>query len=276
MGADDWTDEENDLLVAEYFEMLKLGLQGQSFNKAARQRELARSIPRSVKAIGRKQQNVSAILEDRNQLWITGLSPAEHYQKSLKDAVQRHLDARQQEDLQQVPEERMELDEGPEEYIAPPPSQASTIELTKPRNVVRRAQKLDYAERDASNRELGKLGEAYVVQLEQQRLKKAGRTDLAEQVIWASEEEGDGLGYDIRSYEIDGTERLIEVKTTNGGRETPFYISENELSFSEDEPERFVLVRVYNFSEEPACFELRSPLEQNLSLKPAVYKAVPE
>ncbi|KZK89230.1 hypothetical protein PsAD5_05591 [Pseudovibrio sp. Ad5] len=46
MGADDWTDEENDLLVAEYFEMLKLGLQGQSFNKAARQRELARSIPR--------------------------------------------------------------------------------------------------------------------------------------------------------------------------------------------------------------------------------------
>lgn len=276
MGANDWTDEENDLLVADYFEMLKLDENGQSFNKTARRRELAVYVPRSSKSIERKQQNVSAILENLGRDYVSGLKPLHNKQSSLQDAVQRYFDTQARDGLPELPETRLELDEGPEEYIAPPPSQASTIEPTTPRNVVRRAQKLDYAERDASNRELGKLGEAYVVQLEQQRLKKAERTDLAEKVIWASEEEGDGLGYDIRSYEIDGTERLIEVKTTNGGRQTPFYISENELRFAEDEPEKFVLVRVYNFSEEPACFELRSPLEQNLSLKPAVYKAVPE
>ncbi|QUS55871.1 DUF3883 domain-containing protein [Pseudovibrio brasiliensis] len=276
MGANDWTDEENDLLVADYFEMLKLELQGQSFNKAARQRSLARSIPRSEKAIGRKQQNVSAVLEALGHLWNTGLSPAKHYQKSLKDTVQRHLDAQQQVDFLPAPETRLELDEEVEGYIAPPPSRATTIELTKPRSTVRRAQKLDYAERDASNRELGQQGEAYVFQLEKRRLKAAGRPDLAEKVCWVSQEEGDGLGYDIRSYELDGSERLIEVKTTNGNRETPFYLSENELRFSKDEPERFVLVRVYNFSEGPSFFELRSPLEQGVSLKPAVYKAVPK
>ncbi|AEV34870.1 hypothetical protein PSE_0358 [Pseudovibrio sp. FO-BEG1] len=276
MGVNDWTDEENDLLVADYFEMLKLELQGRSFNKAARRRELARSIPRSEKSIEFKQQNVSAVLDARKHPWVTGLRPAKNYQRSLEDAVQRHFDARGQGSLQGLPETRLELDEEVEGYIAPPPSQAATIELTKPRSAVRRAQKLDYAERDANNRKLGQQGEAYVFQLEKQRLQAAGRPDLAEKICWVSREEGDGLGYDIRSYEPDGSERLIEVKTTNGNRETPFYLSENELRLSEDEPERFVLVRVYNFSEGSSFFELRSPLEQGVSLKPAIYKAIPK
>ncbi|SFT78242.1 protein of unknown function [Pseudovibrio denitrificans] len=276
MGANDWTDEENDLLVADYFEMLKLELQGQSFNKAARRRELALSIPRSEKSIEFKQQNVSAVLDARKHPWVKGLRPAKNYQRSLENAVQRHFDGREQDSLQELPKTRLELDEEGEGYIAPPPSQAATIELTKPRSAVRRAQKLDYAERDANNRELGQQGEAYVFQLEKQRLEAAERPDLAEKVRWVSQEEGDGLGYDIRSYELDGSERLIEVKTTNGNRETPFYLSENELRFSKDVPERFVLVRVYNFSEGPLFFELRSPLEQGVSLKPAIYKAVPK
>ncbi len=269
MATSDWTDEENDLLISDYFEMLKLELQGESFNKAARRRELARSVPRSEKSIEFKQQNVSAVLDAMKHPWVTGLRPAKNYQRSLKDAVQRFLGPQQQE----VPETRMEFDEGTAAYIAPPPSQASTVKVTKPLNVARRAQKPNYAERDANNRELGKLGEEYVLKAEKQQLEEAGRADLAERVCWVSQEKGDGLGYDIRSFANNGTERFIEVKTTNGSRETPFYISENELKFSDDEPERFVLVRVYNFSEKPACFELRSPLEQGVSLKPAVYKA---
>ena len=47
------------------------------------------------------------------------------------------------------------------------------------------------------------------------------RDDLARKVIWVSEEEGDGAGYDIESFEPDGRPRLIEVKTTNGWERTP-------------------------------------------------------
>ena len=44
----------------------------------------------------------------------------------------------------------------------------------------------------------------------------AGRTDLAERIRWASHVDGDGGGYDILSFDTDGSDRLIEVKTTKG------------------------------------------------------------
>ena len=44
-----------------------------------------------------------------------------------------------------------------------------------------------------------------------------GRPDLAEKVIHVSQIEGDGAGYDIKSFHEDGTVKYIEVKTTRGG-----------------------------------------------------------
>ncbi len=76
--------------------------------------------------------------------------------------------------------------------------------------------------RDHRNRALGKAGEAFVLALEQQRLIASGLPDLAAQVRWVAQMDGDGAGYDIRSFSPTGTETLIEVKTTNGGSRTPF------------------------------------------------------
>ncbi|MBK8614733.1 MAG: hypothetical protein IPN85_15005 [Flavobacteriales bacterium] len=36
------------------------------------------------------------------------------------------------------------------------------------------------------------------------RLAAAGRADLAKEVEWVAKTQGDGLGYDIRSFSIDG------------------------------------------------------------------------
>ncbi len=47
---------------------------------------------------------------------------------------------------------------------------------------------------------------------------------------WVSDEDGDGAGYDIASFERDGRARLIEVKTTRGWERTPFHITCNELA----------------------------------------------
>lgn len=84
-------------------------------------------------------------------------------------------------------------------------------------------------------------------------LLQVGRKDLAERIEWTSEVCGDGAGYDIRSYEADGTERLIEVKTTNGAALTPFYLSENERAFSEERPDAFRLLRLYSFAQKPSA-----------------------
>jgi hypothetical protein len=37
---------------------------------------------------------------------------------------------------------------------------------------------------------------------------RAGREDLANDVRWVSDLDGDGFGYDVRSFEPDGAERL--------------------------------------------------------------------
>ena len=94
----------------------------------------------------------------------------------------------------------------------------------------------------------------------------AGRDDLAERVRWTAQEDGDGAGFDILSFDTDESERLIEVKTTNGWERTPFHISRNELTVAEDRRENWHLVRLYNFSRSPRAFALRPPLNAHVAL----------
>src|SRR5690606_34957675 len=142
-----------------------------------------------------------------------------------------------------------------------------------PDAVRRLIRKFDPAARDARNRALGKRGEELVFQRERLHLISAGRADLARKIEWTSEVRGDGAGYDIRSFNPDGSERLIEVKTTNGAALTPFYLSENERTFSEERPEAFRLLRLHDFREKPAGFELVPPLDQWVKLMPTAYRA---
>lgn len=74
---------------------------------------------------------------------------------------------------------------------------------------------------------LGELGEAIAFQAEQTRLRAAGRADLADAVQVVSADHR--LGYDIASFESDGTARRIEVKAVSGsGNRMEFYVTENE------------------------------------------------
>ena len=106
--------------------------------------------------------------------------------------------------------------------------------------------KMDYVARQKENSRLGKAGERWVLECEKKRLKAAGRNDLAKKVDWVANED-DSKGYDILSFDEDGTEFYIEVKTTNYGINTPFYISAFELAFSHENPEKYRLYRVYDF-----------------------------
>ena len=137
------------------------------------------------------------------------------------------------------------------------------------------------AERDARNRILGKAGEEFVFELERQRLSMLGRQDLADDVRWVARDDGDGYGYDIRSFHGKGKsseasrERWLEIKTTNGPKTTPFYITSNELSVSEQNPETFRVVRLYDFRRRKRAYRLEPPLADRVRLKPAIYRAYP-
>jgi hypothetical protein len=121
---------------------------------------------------------------------------------------------------------------------------------------------------------LGRLGEEFVFELERARLREEGRDDLARKVDWVAQTVGDGLGYDVLSFdESSGAERLVEVKTTGLGKAFPFYVTATEVRCSEDMPDRFHLYRVFDFASDPRLYVLPGPLRATCRLDPVEYRA---
>ena len=92
MSNGPWTDEENDLIVADYFVMLADDIAGRPYNKAAHRRALLPLLnDRSEGSIEFKHQNISAVLKGLGEDWIPGYKPAFNFQMTLVDAVARWL-----------------------------------------------------------------------------------------------------------------------------------------------------------------------------------------
>jgi len=136
---------------------------------------------------------------------------------------------------------------------------------------------VDWSAREQKNRDLGHAGELLVIEYEKKRLCDAGRNDLASKVEHIALSDS-AAGYDILSFELDGSERFIEVKTTTGSASTPFYISENEVAVSRQLLERFWLYRVHSYSREKnsAVFYVKNgDVSKGFELTPTTYKAIP-
>lgn len=131
---------------------------------------------------------------------------------------------------------------------------------------------VNYLEREARNSSLGLAGEKFVLDVEHRRLWELGLRSLAERIEHVAKTQGDGLGYDIVSYDADGRERLIEVKTTAFGSMTPFFASAKEVSVS-DTREEFHLYRVFKFRGTPRIFSLSGPLRESCTLDAVQFRA---
>ena len=271
-SGDKWSDEQNDMIVADYFAMLAMELSCQKYVKSHHNSSLQHLTGRKRGSIERKHMNISAVLVRLGLPRISGYAPLANFQAGLIDAVERHLNVRElpQHSISNVVDGRVA--EERTLWVGPPPVLSPDLAKVTP-ELERLVRKFDPASRDARNRALGKQGEQLVFEQEIIKLETGRRHDLARKVQWTSQEIGDGAGFDISSFDIDGRPRLIEVKTTNGPAFTPFYISENERRFSNKRPDVFTLMRVYNFSERPMAFELRPPLTDVLVLSPTNYRA---
>jgi hypothetical protein len=250
--------------------MLRSELNGIEYNKSAHRRSLVGVTGRTEGSVERKHQNISAVLGELALPIISGYKPLPNFQKSIIDAVDRYLT---HNPASLSPEPSMKgFGEAPNLFIEPAPT-FEPSSRNQDRELVRLIRKFDPVERDFRNRSLGKAGEELVFAFERQYLTVHGRSDLASKVRWVSQEDGDGAGYDIRSFDRKGSERLIEVKTTNGLQATPFYLTRNELSFSNERPKEFRICRLYDFSKKPKMFELAPPIEKLVRLEPLSYSA---
>jgi hypothetical protein len=231
------------------------------------------TLRRSEGSIERKLQNISAVLDVLGAQWINGYKPLAHYQDALVAAVERSL-GREPGYLYPVSEDTQPLVLNEEAIFVPPPPFVDLDKTLTPA-VRRLVRKFDPAERDARNRELGKAGEKFVVTFERDRLRRAGRNDLADDVRWVADLDGDGYGYDVRSFEPDGQERLLEIKTTCGHERTAFWLTRREVDVAAENSEVYRLRRVFHFRNRAQMFEICPPLEEGLVMTAATFLAAP-
>lgn len=276
----DWSREEVEAVVADYLHMLTQELAGQAYNKTTHRRALGAKLDgRSDGSIERKHQNISAVLIELGCPYITGYKPLGNYQRLLYEVVADQVERDKSFD-------RVALGAVEQEFVPPLTPDFSSLLEDAPRlgladsarsdyRVLRRAIQRDFIAREAANRSLGDAGETLVVEFERDRLRRVGQPRLGERVEHVARSRGDGLGYDVLSFDSSGRERFIEVKTTTFGKETPFYISRNEVDFSDEAREQFYLYRVFEFRRRPRMFTLEGPVKTRCVLDALTYLARP-
>src|ERR1035438_2786254 len=87
----DWSEEELDVIVKDYFDMLGADLARQSYSKSKHNAAVEAMIGRSHGSIEFKHQNISAVLEKLGMPWIPGYKPRRNYQGDILNAIDRYL-----------------------------------------------------------------------------------------------------------------------------------------------------------------------------------------
>lgn len=276
-----WSDAEVRVAVADYFHMLRLELAGEPYNKTTHRRALqARLDQRSEGAVELKHQNISAVLIEMGIPYIDGYKPRQNYQQTLVPAIGRYLqqhaeiDTLLQRDAAQDPPspDPHEWDAILDEPPAPDERAPATVGESRAPYLPGTP---NYFAQEAANQALGEAGEQFVMHLERARLIQAGKASLADRIEQVSVSVGPAAGYDIHSFENDGSERFIEVKTTRHGKHSPFFITQNELQFSREQASTYHLYRLFRFRHHPRLYTLQGVLEAHCSLQPTVYMARP-
>ena len=265
----DWTSDELDAIIADYFDMLFADLAGRPYVKCRHSTVLMERIGRTHRSVEFKHQNISAVLDELGLPWIPGYKPKRNYQNAIFDAIDRYLTAHPAI-LNLVPSAPTP-EPLPESVFVQLPHIIKGENL--PARLRRLARKFDPVERDHRNRLLGAAGEEFVLNIERRHLVEAGRADLASKVRWIAAEEGDGAGYDVLSFDRVGHERLLEVKTTNGSARTPFFLTRNERELSVERPLDWCIYRVHLYAIHPRIFAIMPPVENAVNLDVETWRA---
>ncbi|MBV1931174.1 MAG: DUF3883 domain-containing protein [Porticoccaceae bacterium] len=280
--ANNWSETEVEAAVEDYFNMLRLELAGQKYNKSQHRRALKECLNnRSDGSVELKHQNISAVLIEMGVQWIDGYKPRSNYQrKLLPGAVEDYL--RNNPKLQtlfKADAEKVPPVPSVEDFLVvmetPPKSEGNRTPTVGDEKAVYNPGGVNYLEREAQNQLLGEAGEQFVLNFERARLIHAGRQSLADRIEQVSATVGPTAGFDILSFEENGKDRFIEAKTTKYGKSTPFYVTPNELRFSRDNATSYFLYRVFKFRDEPRVFTLQGHLRDQCILKPSQYLANP-
>jgi Domain of unknown function (DUF3883) len=281
MSSVDWSRLEVEAIVDDYLSMLTSELAGTPYNKAGHRRALLTKLDgRSEQSIEFKHANISAALLDAGLPYINGYKPRSNYQALLAEVILDRLQfaptllevAAADADL---PMAVPEVEDILAVLAQRPKSSEMTSSVSEPRPMPIRTT-TNYIEREARNRSLGGAGESFIINYERARLIHEGKESLAAKIEHTSKVRGDYEGYDILSFEAHGAERFIEVKTTKYGRETPFFVSRNEMATSERLAPQYQLYRLFSFRRAPRLYTLPGAIGATCWLSAVSFLALPK
>jgi hypothetical protein len=173
-----WSDEELDLIVADYFGMLEAEQSGHPYVKSHHSAAIMQRIGRTHRSVELEHMNISAVLRELGMPTIRGYKPKPNYQQAIFGAVDRYLSARPSL-LTPEPPMLTAMDDPATVWEEPAPVPDFTARPPRPEGLERLVRKFDPVERDFRNRALGEAGEALVMDLERRCLRDADRIDLA-------------------------------------------------------------------------------------------------
>ena len=136
-----------------------------------------------------------------------------------------------------------------------------------------RSRETDYERINRNKKDIGNRGEIAVLNYEKMFLSKNGRKDLADMVELS---ENDAIGYDVLSYNLDGSEKHIEVKTNSGqsNKLLDFYLTDNEFETMESDP-AYNIYYLYSIKKDPKVHIINKEIlekQKEVYLKPVLYK----
>jgi hypothetical protein len=273
----DWTREEVKLIVEDYFKMLQLEIDHKGYNKTEHRKSLIPHLQnRNDGSVEFKHQNISAVLINMGLPFIKGYKPRFSYQQLLEKEIGEYLERNKN-----ILEGEFERFSENTEIVIPKKKKTDYSHLlteepilstVSEREPLYRPFKTNFLEKEQNNRKLGEAGEQFVIEYEKWRLTEAGTGNYADRIEWVSKEQGDGIGYDILSRNTNGTDRYIEVKTTKLSKETPIYLTKNEISFASSVENNFYLYRLFNFDVSPGIFIKNGDYNKNCALVPETFK----
>lgn len=137
------------------------------------------------------------------------------------------------------------------------PSQVNRADIIRKNQPLRPSSvKVNRYELNSRRIQVGEAGEEIVVTYEKQKLEGLKLDKLALQVDRVSISQGDGLGYDIISFDENGSQIYIEVKTTTKNEYEPIFFTPNELQVMNELKEKYYVYRIYDLSFDSEKFEL--------------------
>lgn len=120
---------------------------------------------------------------------------------------------------------------------------------------------------------LGRLGEELACKAEKERLIQAGYPDLAERIAIVGDDHT--KGYDLHSYELDGSDRFIEVKTMGAESGTiRFYTTRRQLELAHSGVNHFYYLVLGARTQEPRIVAMRAESIPAEAINPLVHEVV--